>query len=74
MAPRKPAKPTEPEFPPECCGVCSRAIEQDGGEFLRCMAEPPRFLHDGDEIVSMRGGMVEPNEPACIHFKPRCHA
>lgn len=60
------------QFPAECCGVCNFYHAQDNQEGA-CFALPPQASSDGEGFVWLRGGGVEPNQPACIHFKPRCH-
>lgn len=69
--PRKPVK-VEPEFPPECCGVCKFA-ERDGDGWV-CWGQPPIPAYSGEEIKFFRGAPMDPEWPVCIYFKPRCHA
>ena len=62
-------------FPPECCGVCARAVlQQEGGDLL-CFAGHPEPIIDGEaNVFWVRGAPVDPPDPACVDFKPRCHA
>jgi len=61
------------EFPAECCGTCRFALLTDVG--LECFVKPPQtFLNDMGQIISDRGGDIEPTDPICYYFKPREHS
>lgn len=63
----------EKAFPKECCGVCHYYHPQ-GKDDGACFSQPPKVCSDGDGFTWLRGGFVAPSEPACIDFKPKCHA
>jgi hypothetical protein len=60
-------------WPAECCGVCSFWHMTDDKEQLGpCFALPPQIVNDGDDVIGVRP-ILEPNEPACILFRPKHH-
>jgi hypothetical protein len=59
-------------FPKECCGVCDYFHVTDGDNL--CFSEPPQICSDGEGFTWLRGAVVDPTDPACIHFKPKCHS
>ena len=65
-------KKVEQEWPRECCGVCF-FWHMTGDQEGPCFAMPPQVVNDGDGIIGVRP-ILEPNEPACILFRPRHHA
>lgn len=70
------ARKKEPaqEWPRECCGVCFFWHMTDDKEQVGpCFALPPQIVNDGEDVIGVRP-ILEPNEPACILFRPRQHA
>lgn len=72
MPPKKKVESEGIAFPPEVCGVCARRVLTEQGDL--CMANPPFPLVSEEGIFWMRGAPVDETDPACVHFKPRCHA
>lgn len=73
MTTRTKSKASIPDFHPINCSSCAFAFKEANTEYFRCMALPPQFVNDENEVICMRGGIVEGTDPACIYFKQRCH-
>jgi hypothetical protein len=70
--PRK-SKTTD-AFPPACCGACFYA-HTDSDNDLICYVEPGSKLPDGlGSTVSVRGVVVNIQDPPCMYFKQRENA
>ena len=72
-----PRKPTVQNFPPDCCGVCKFSVNPEKGEHYMCFVQPPLHVQafdEGEEDYWLRASPVDPTDPSCRFFSPRCHA
>lgn len=58
-------------MPDKRCGTCCFAVDEERGESLWCMVNPPVIIAYDDGVSSARAVEVEPNDPPCRHWQPK---